>query len=132
MIPTLIKHKQPLKNKVEIFLTGFRYLRYIFILSLLLLDVYIAVMLGSKTFNIYLLASFSIQLFCLFSFIMATVLGVNICNRSRRYDVTFLLSKLFLDICTLPAMIIGSLLGLIRNKGTFYKTRRINSMQISK
>jgi len=132
MIPTLIRHKQSLKNKVEIFLTGFRYLRYIFILSLLLLDVYIVVILGSKTFNIYLLASLSIQLFCLFSFIMATVLGVLICNRSRKYDITFLLSKLFLDIYTLPAMIIGSLLGVIRNKGTFYKTRRINSMQISK
>jgi len=129
MIPTLIKHKQPLKNKVEIFLTGLRYLRYIFILSLLVLDVYI-VILGSKTFNIYLLTSLSIQLFCLFSFIIATVMGVIICNRSRQYDVTFLLSKLFLDICTLPAMIIGSLLGIIRNKGTFYKTGRINIMQI--
>jgi cellulose synthase/poly-beta-1,6-N-acetylglucosamine synthase-like glycosyltransferase len=131
MIPTLIKHKQPLKNKVEIFLTGLRYLRYIFILSLLVLDVYI-VILGSKTFNIYLLTSLSIQLFCLFSFIIATVMGVIICNRSRQYDVTFLLSKLFLDICTLPAMIIGSLLGIIRNKGTFYRTERINITQISK
>ena len=132
MIPTLIKHKQPLKNKVEIFLTGMRYLKYAFILSLMLLDLCMLILLDSKIFNIYSLASYSIQLFCLFSFIIANVMEVIICNRSRQYDFTFLLSKLFLDICTLPALIIGSLLGILRNKGTFYKTRRISSMQISK
>jgi cellulose synthase/poly-beta-1,6-N-acetylglucosamine synthase-like glycosyltransferase len=132
MIPTLIKHKQPLKNKVEIFLTGMRYLKYAFILSLLLVDLYMLILLDSKIFNIYSLTSYSIQLFCLFSFIIANLMGIIICNRNGQYDFTCLLSKLFLDICTLPALIIGSLLGILRNKGTFHKTRRISNMQISK
>ena len=133
MIPRLIKHEQPLKNKIEIFLTGLRYLKYIFILSILLLDLATVILLNSSIFNIYSITSFSIQLFCLFSVIITNVLGVIICNRSRQYDLTFLLPKLFLDICTLPALIIGSLLGILRNKGTFYRTQRIASNnQISK
>jgi len=133
MMPRLIKHEQPLKNKIEIFLTGLRYLKCIFILSLILLDLVTVIILGSNIFNIFSIISFSIQLFCLFSVIITNALGVIICIRSRQYDLTFLLSKLLLDICTLPALIIGSLLGILRTKGTFYRTQRIASkIQISK
>ena len=133
MIPKLIKHKQPLKNKIEIFLTGCLYLRYIIFICLLILDLVTLIMFNSNIFNIYSILCLSVQLFCLISIIITNVLAVVICNKSRHYDLTFLVSKLFLDICTFPALVIGSLLAVLRKKGTFYRTERIaGNIQISK
>ncbi len=133
MIPRFVKNKQPIKNKIEVFLSGLHYLKNTIVLSLLLFDLYAVMVPDLKTFNALSITSFSIQLFCLCSFIITNVIGVVICSStSKQYNFSFIISKLLLDICTLPATIIGSLLGILRKKGTFYKTRRIRIMQVSK
>jgi cellulose synthase/poly-beta-1,6-N-acetylglucosamine synthase-like glycosyltransferase len=125
MTPSLLKCKQPINKKLEIFLTGFQYLKYTFILFLIMLDLVALESLDSIIYDTYWLTSFSIQLFCIMTVIITNIVGVVICNRTKHYDVSDFLSKLFLDICTLPALIMGSSLGVLRDKGVFYKTQRI-------
>jgi hypothetical protein len=91
------------------------------------LDLFTGILLGSNMFNVYSLVSFLLQLLYLLSVIISNVLTVNIYNRSRQYDLKFLVSKMLLDVCTLPALIIGSLLGILRTKGTFYRSQKIAS-----
>lgn len=125
MIPRLLKCKQPINKKLEIFLTGFQYLKYTFILFLIMLDLVALESLDSIIYDTYWLTSFSIQLFCIMTVIITNIIGIVICNRTKHYDVSDFLSKLFLDICTLPALILGSSLGVLRDKGVFYKTQRV-------
>jgi len=126
-MPRIIRQKQLLKNKVELFLMGLQYLKHVFVFTVILLDLFTGILLGSNMLNVYSLVSFLLQLLYLLSVIISNVLTVNIYNRSRQYDLTFLVSKTLLDVCTLPALIIGSLLGILRTKGTFYRTQRIAS-----
>ena len=127
MMPRIIRQKQLLKNKVELFLTGLQYLKHVFVFTVILLDFFTGILLGSDMLNVYSLVSFLLQLLYLLSVIISNVLSVNIYSRSRQYDLSFLVSKMLLDVCTLPALIIGSLLGILRTKGTFYRTQRIAS-----
>lgn len=126
-IPKLIVQKQSIKNKIEIFFTGFRYLQYILILSLLLLDLITLLQQGSPTFHSYFIMSLAIQCLCLFAVILVNSVGLVICSRSRRYNFTFFISKLLVEITTLPALIIGTLTGIFRKKGVFHRTLRIAS-----
>ena len=129
-LPILVKQINPINTKIEIFLTGFHYLKYILILPLMLLDGATIISLSSEIYDGLSIASISIQLFCLSAFIIANIGGMVICNTSRRhkrYNTVFLLSKLLLDICVAPALIFGSLRGILRNKGSFYRTQRIAS-----
>src|SRR5438093_1694621 len=127
MMPRIIRQKQLLKNKVELFLTGLQYLKHVFVFTVILLDLFTGNLLGSNMLNVYSLVSFLLQLLYLLSVIISNVLTVNIYNRSRQYDVKFLVSKMLLDVCTLPALIIGYLLGILRTKRTFYRIKRIAS-----
>ena len=112
------------KNKIEIFFTGARYLRYLFILSILLLDCVIFSEAG-PTFNVYEMVAFTIQILCIAIFALAKVLGLVICRRHVHYTFAFLISELIVEICVSPALIVGSLLGIIRKKGSFHRTQRI-------
>jgi cellulose synthase/poly-beta-1,6-N-acetylglucosamine synthase-like glycosyltransferase len=125
MIPRLLECKQSINRKLEIFFTGFQYLKYTVILFLIMLDLVALESLDSIIYNTYWLTSFSIQLFCISTIIITNIIGVVICNRNKHYGVNDLLSKLFLDVCTLPALILGSCLGILRDKGVFYRTKRI-------
>jgi cellulose synthase/poly-beta-1,6-N-acetylglucosamine synthase-like glycosyltransferase len=124
-IPRLLECKQSIIKKLEIFLTGFQYLKYTLILFLIMLDLVALESLDSIIYNTYWLTSFSIQLFCISTLIITNIFGVVICNRNKHYGVNDFLSKLFLDVCTLPALILGSCLGILRDKGVFYRTKRI-------
>ena len=75
--------------------------------------------------------SLSLQVFCLTSIIMVNIKAMLVLKKKKQHDFTFLLSKLLLDISVLPAIIVGSLLGVLRSKGTFYKTERIAAFKIS-
>lgn len=130
MLSKILITKQPLKNKVEFFLTGLRYFKYVFLPVLLLLDIY-SLVTPTGIFNMTLLSSLSVQIFCLISIITMNIMELLVLKKDKKYDFTFLLSKLLLDICVLPALIIGSLLGVLRKKGTFYKTKRISGLHIS-
>jgi hypothetical protein len=91
----------------------------------MLLDAIAFSLPNSIIFNIYHVLSLSMQLFCLLAVILVNMLGFIICNRSKQYDLTYVISKLTIEICTLPALILGSMLGIVRKKGNFYKTVRI-------
>lgn len=130
MLSRLLLSKQPLKNKVELFLTGLRYFKYVFLPVLLLTDIYLQVA-PSEVFNIASVGALSVQIFCFTSIIIVNIMAMLVLKKHKQYDFTYLLSKLLLDICVLPALIIGSLLGVLRSKGTFYKTERIAGFKIS-
>ena len=112
------------KNKIEIFFTGARYLRYLFILSILLLDFVIFSEAG-PTLNVYEMVAYTVQILCIAIFALARVLGFLICRSYVHYTFAFMISELIVEICVSPALIIGSLLGIIRKKGSFYRTQRI-------
>ena len=114
------------KNKIEIFFTGARYLRYLLILSILLLDCVIFSEVG-LTFNVYEMLAFTVQILCIAIFTLAKVLGLVICKRHVHYTFTFLISELIVGICVSPALIIGSILGILRKKGSFHRTQRIGA-----
>ena len=130
MLSRLLLSKQPLKNKVELFLTGLRYFKYVFLPVLLLIDID-SLIAPSEVFTMTSVGSLSVQIFCFTSIIMVNIMAMLVLNREKQYDFTFLLSKLLLDVCVLPALIIGSLLGVFRRKGTFYKTERIAGFNVS-
>ena len=50
--------------------------------------------------------------------------ATRICSCVRRYGVKDILYLLALNICTIPAFATGSLYGLLREKGIFYRTQR--------
>jgi cellulose synthase/poly-beta-1,6-N-acetylglucosamine synthase-like glycosyltransferase len=127
-IPRLILYKQPLKNKIEIFFTGFRYLRHLLILSLVLLDFIGLSLAGSNKLNIFFIMSFAIQFLCIGLFLFVNGLGLVICRRSVHYTLKFLMSELILEFCVSPALILGSLLGICRKKGSFHRTQRIGNI----
>jgi cellulose synthase/poly-beta-1,6-N-acetylglucosamine synthase-like glycosyltransferase len=129
-IPRLILEKQPLKNKIEIFFTGFRYLRYLLILSVLLLDFIGLSLADPNNLNIYFIMSFAIQFFCIGLFLLVNGLGLLICRRSAHYTLKFLISGLIVECCVSPAVILGSFLGIWRKKGFFHRTQRISSNHV--
>jgi cellulose synthase/poly-beta-1,6-N-acetylglucosamine synthase-like glycosyltransferase len=124
-VPKLIVRKQPLKDTIEFFFTGFRYLQSILILSVLLIDSIGMMVRGVGTLEFYLIMSLLIQIFCISTAALVNVLGLNICSRSKQYTFIFLISKLVIEICTLPALVFGSLAGFFRKKGSFHRTLRI-------
>lgn len=130
MLSRILLSEQPFKNKVEIFLTGLMYFKYVFLPVLILLDIY-SLVASSGVNNMTSVGSLSLQVFCLTSIIMVNIMAMLVLKKQKQYDFTFLLSKLLLDICVLPALIVGSLLGVLRSKGTFYKTERIAAFKKS-
>jgi cellulose synthase/poly-beta-1,6-N-acetylglucosamine synthase-like glycosyltransferase len=117
-------------EKVELFLNGLQYAKFIFVLGIGILDIFLILMflLGSYNNNHQLMnlfeISLSLQAANLATSIALIIWAAKICKPVRRYDIKDVLSLLALYVITTPAFVIGSLRGLLRNKGTFYKTRR--------
>ena len=126
-IPKLMPLKQPLKNKIEIFFTGIRYLRYLLILSLIFLDFIGLFLADSNRLNDYFIISLAIQCLAASIFIVVSKLGLVICTRNAQYTFKVWMSELILEICVSPAIVLGSLLGIFRKKGSFHKTQRIHT-----
>lgn len=124
MIPKIISGTQPLKNKIEIIFTGFHYLKYALLLSLIVVDLLIMTISHSTTMGPFVLASFCLQSLCLIAVLLTNHLGTVTCSSGKPYTRSFIGSKILLEICTIPVLILGSFLGIVRKKGTFYKTQR--------
>ena len=125
-IPTLIARKQSLKNKVELFFTGCRYLRYLLLASVLILDFVGLLIVGSKQLNIYFMLALAIQFLWIAVSLFVKVSGLAICRRTGHYTVKFLISQLVIEFCVSPALILGSLLAIFRNKTSFHRTQRFS------
>ncbi len=118
-------------EKLELFLNGLQYAKFIFVLGIGILDILLILMflLGSYNNNNQELMnlfgiSLSLQAANLAISIARIMWATKICQPVRRYDIKDALSLLALYVITTPAFVVGSLRGFFRNKGTFYKTSR--------
>lgn len=123
MVIHLWKSDQAVKNKIEISFTGLRYLKNLIIPLVLLLDTY-TVFMNGITYSLPIILLVLIQAFCLASMLGVNITTIPIICRNKHYGLSFLLSKLLLDLCVMPAIITGSIVGFLRRKGTFYRTKR--------
>ena len=119
-----------LVDKVELFLNGLQYAKFIFVLGIGIINMILLLMFltGSYNNSQQLINMFGIS-FLLQAVNIATALtrliwAAKICRPVRRYENKDVLNLLMLYMITTPAFVIGSLRGLFQDKGTFYKTRR--------
>jgi cellulose synthase/poly-beta-1,6-N-acetylglucosamine synthase-like glycosyltransferase len=119
-----------LADKVELFLNGLQYAKFIFVLGIEIVNLILIVMFLSSNYdysqqltNVFWI-SFSLQAANLAVALACIILAAKICRPVRRYDIKDVLSLVVLDVITTPAFVIGSLRGFFQAKGTFYRTRR--------
>jgi cellulose synthase/poly-beta-1,6-N-acetylglucosamine synthase-like glycosyltransferase len=119
-----------LADKVELFLNGLQYAKFIFVLGIEIVNLILIVMFLSSNYdysqqltNVFWI-SFSLQAANLAVALACIILAAKICRPVRRYDIKDVLSLVALDVITTPAFVIGSLRGFFQAKGTFYRTRR--------
>ena len=76
--------------------------------------------------NDFLKISIGIQGLSLLIYILYNILSLKIRYKflMRDFDFKDILYLLLLNICTMPAFVVGSFLGFIRPKGNFYRTKR--------
>jgi glycosyltransferase involved in cell wall biosynthesis len=123
-------------EKLELFLTGLQYAKFIVVLCVGILDIFLILMflLGSNNNNQQLTnlfgISLSLQAANLAISIACVMWATKICRPVRKYGIKDAFSLLALYVITTPAFVIGSLRGFLRNKGTFYKTRRNSSKEL--
>jgi cellulose synthase/poly-beta-1,6-N-acetylglucosamine synthase-like glycosyltransferase len=119
-----------LVDKVELFLNGLQYAKFIFVLGIGIINVILLLMFLSGSYNNsqqlmnMFEISFSLQAANLAIALIRITWAAKICRPVRRYDIKDVLSLLVLYVITTPAFVIGSLRGFLQDKGTFYKTRR--------
>ena len=119
-----------LADKVELFLNGLQYAKFIFVLGIEIINLILILMFLSSIYdysqqltNMFWI-SFSLQAANLTVALACIILAAKICRSVRRYDVQDVLSLVALYVITTPAFVIGSLRGFFQAKGTFYRTRR--------
>jgi hypothetical protein len=66
----------------------------------------------------------SVQVAALVATIGLSFLALEACGSIRKYRFRDVLNLLFLNFCTMPAFIMGSLYSLFRDEGFFYRTER--------
>jgi cellulose synthase/poly-beta-1,6-N-acetylglucosamine synthase-like glycosyltransferase len=119
-----------LTDKVELFLNGLQYAKFIFVLGIGIINLILILMFLSSSYyysqqltNMFWI-SFSLQAANLTVALACIILGAKICRPVRRYEFNDVLSLVALYVITTPAFVIGSLRGFFHAKGTFYRTRR--------
>jgi hypothetical protein len=65
-----------------------------------------------------------IQIANILAIIGTSLLAMPLCSYIRIYDMKDSLYLLLLNLCTMPAFVIGSLRAFFRKEGTSYKTER--------
>jgi hypothetical protein len=119
-----------LVDKVELFLNGLQYAKFIFVLGIGIINMILLLMFLSGSYNNsqqlmnMFGISFSLQAANLAIALMRITWAAKICRPVRRYDIKDVLSLLVLYVITAPAFVIGSLRGFFQDKGIFYKTQK--------
>ena len=115
-------------SKAELFFVGFRYAKYIPIMFLVIMDFFILIAQGINSIlsNDFLKLSIGIQGISLIIYLIYNVLSLKINYKTVTREFTFkdIFYLLLLNICSMPAFVLGSFLGFIRPKGNFYRTKR--------
>jgi cellulose synthase/poly-beta-1,6-N-acetylglucosamine synthase-like glycosyltransferase len=116
-------------DKVELFLNGLQYAKFIFVLGTGIINMILILMFLSGSYNSQRLMnmfeiSFSLQAANLAIALARITWAARICRPVRRYNIKDVLSLLVLYVITTPAFVIGSMRGFFQDRGTFYRTRR--------
>ncbi|HYY70769.1 MAG TPA: hypothetical protein VE595_00025, partial [Nitrososphaeraceae archaeon] len=128
IIKIIENEKLTFLSKTELFFVGLRYAKYIPIMLLVIIDLILLIDQGinSILINDFLKISIGIQGLSLIIYILYNILSLKIKYKflMRDFDFKDIIYLLLLNICTMPAFVVGSFLGFIRPKGNFYRTKR--------
>ena len=118
-----------LLSKIELFFIGLRYTKYIAIMFLIIINFFLILFyprIDNILINDIFKVSIGLQCLSVIIFITYISLSLKINHKTIIKEFTFkdIFYLLLLNICTLPAFVIGSSLGFIRSKGSFYRTVR--------
>ncbi len=125
-ISNILVSRIRLRDKIELFLMGLQYSKFIAVVSLILIDVIILLTNGidSVTTSNFAKISLSFQLIILLVAIGTSFIALDVCKSIRSYNIRDAFYLTFLSLCTIPAFVIGSSYGFLRDNGVFYKTER--------
>lgn len=113
--------------KLELIFTGLRYIKFIPISLIILIDVFLIIGHGIHIllYNEMLKTIITIQIISVLGYITYNLASIKICkNKIIDYQIKDVFYIATINIFTIAAFAIGSTLGLIRNKGTFHHTER--------
>jgi cellulose synthase/poly-beta-1,6-N-acetylglucosamine synthase-like glycosyltransferase len=123
----IIRGPLSIKEKVELLFTGMQYVKFLLILALfavtcarLFTDDIIPI--GS---TLLFVTSLAVQTVALSIYVGNNILSTNLLS-SQNFNYKDMIFLVVLNVCTFSAFVIGSLRGLLTDKGTFYKTERSN------
>lgn len=125
-ISNILTSKKTVRDKIELFFMGLQYSKFIAVAILIITD-FLLVLSNGLDFALndnFMKMSLSVQAVILSMAIVIGFIAFNACTTIRCYNVKDVLYLLFLGSCTIPAFVIGSLYGLFRDEGIFYKTER--------
>ena len=122
----ILTSKMALINKMEFFIIGIQYTKFIPLLALIIIDFTILISNGIDFIinNNLMKITLIIQIANLLTIIGTSLLAIPLCSNIEKYNIRDSFYLLLLNLFTMPAFVIGSLRGLFRKDGIFYKTER--------
>jgi cellulose synthase/poly-beta-1,6-N-acetylglucosamine synthase-like glycosyltransferase len=122
----ILTSKMALINKMEFFIIGIQYAKLIPLLALIIIDFTILISNGIDFIinNNLMKITLIIQIANLLTIIGTSLMAIPLCSNVEKYNIRDSFYLLLLNLCTMPAFVIGSLRGLFRKDGIFYKTER--------
>ena len=122
----ILTSKMAFINKMEFFIIGIQYAKLIPLLALIIIDFTILISNGIDFIisNYLMKITLILQIANLLTIIGTSLMALPLCNNIEKYNIRDSFCLLLLNLCTMPAFVIGSLRGLFRKDGSFYKTER--------
>ncbi len=115
-------------DKIELFFVGLRYVKYLFIILMISINFFLLCEKGIDgilTSN-FIKISLWLQSLSLIIYIIFNLLSLKNAHRKEieKFEIKYIIYLLGINIFTIPAFAIGSILGFVRTKGNFYNTIR--------
>jgi cellulose synthase/poly-beta-1,6-N-acetylglucosamine synthase-like glycosyltransferase len=122
----ILTSKMAFINKMEFFIIGIQYTKLIPLLALIIIDFTIIISNGIDFIisNNLMKITLIIQIANLLTIIGTSLMAIPLCSTIEKYNIRNLFYLLLINLSTMPAFVIGSLRGLFRKDGIFYKTER--------
>jgi cellulose synthase/poly-beta-1,6-N-acetylglucosamine synthase-like glycosyltransferase len=130
LVAILSRKTLHLTNKTELLFTGLQYVKFIPLLALIIIDcsmILLSIPTGLfyiTTNNDLVKLSLLVQAANLFATIGIIFISIPLCRNIRNYNTKDALYFIFLTLLMVPFLVFGSLRGMIRNEGIFYRTKR--------
>ncbi|MEX0595132.1 MAG: hypothetical protein WD512_01440, partial [Candidatus Paceibacterota bacterium] len=128
-LSNLLKSSLPVKKKIELLFTGTQYAKFLLILALIAADSlrFVSDDVLPLESSLFFVSSLAIQAFTLSLYLINNLVSTNLLGIHFNYKDAFYL--IAINACTFPAFVIGSTRGIIRKKGIFHKTERMNPVK---